>query len=120
VTLRDGTEPRTGRTILLRRDAPGLVDVTNESHVKPADHHYVVSIDDVTGNLMACICPHHVHRNAYCTHMAAVETATDDGTLEAFHTEDNNETEPEGCDCAGLGDFPCWPCVRTGRTELPN
>ncbi|MFH5801894.1 hypothetical protein [Haladaptatus sp. CMAA 1911] len=33
---------------------------------------------------MACTCPHHVHRNAYCKHMAAVETATDDVTLNAF------------------------------------
>jgi hypothetical protein len=42
----------------------------------------------------------------------------DDGTLEVFPSED--ETEPENCDCNGLGGFPCWPCVRTGRKELPN
>ncbi len=24
----------------------------------------------------------------------------------------------KGCD--GLGDFPCWPCVRAGRKELPS
>ncbi|ODR80044.1 hypothetical protein BG842_02980 [Haladaptatus sp. W1] len=100
-------------------DAPGLIEVTNESHENPADHQYVVSIDDVTEELMACTCPHHVHRNAFCKHMAAVEDATDDGTLDAFPPEDN-ETEPEDCDCDGLGDFPCWPCVRTGRKEPPN
>ena len=100
-------------------DAPGLVEVTNKSHENPADHQYIVSIDDVTHELMACTCPHHVHRNAFCKHMAAVENATDDGTLEAFSSEDN-ETEPEDCDCDDLGDFPCWPCVRTGRKELPN
>ncbi|WP_435158584.1 hypothetical protein [Haladaptatus sp. DFWS20] len=66
-------------------DAPGLVEVTNESHENPAAHQYTVSIDDVTKELMACTCPHHVHRNAYCKHMAAVETATDDGTLRHFH-----------------------------------
>ena len=29
-------------------DAPGLLDVINESHENPADHQYTVSIDDVT------------------------------------------------------------------------
>ncbi|WP_266080783.1 SWIM zinc finger family protein [Haladaptatus caseinilyticus] len=99
-------------------DVPGMVEVTNESHETPAAHQYTVSIDDVTGELMACTCPHHVHRDAFCKHMAAVENGTDDGTLDAFSSED--DTEPEDCDCEGLGDFPCWPCVRVGRKELPN
>ncbi len=51
-------------------DASGMVDVTNE--------------------LIACTCPHHVHRNAYCKHMAAVATATDDVTLDAFPSEDDD------------------------------
>jgi hypothetical protein len=81
----------------------------------------VVSTDDVTEELMACTCPHHVPRNTFCKHMVAVETATDDGTLEAFPSEDNeDDAELEDCDCEGLGGFPSWPCVRTGRTELPN
>ena len=46
--------------------------------------------------------------------MAAVENATDDGTLDAFPSEDDNETEPDDCDCDGLGGFPCWPCVTNG------
>ncbi|WP_458210960.1 SWIM zinc finger family protein [Haladaptatus sp. NG-SE-30] len=100
-------------------DAPGLIDVTNESHENPAAHQYTVSIDDVTEELMACTCPHHVHRNAFCKHMAAVENATDDGTLDAFPSG-NDDAEHEDCDCDGLGGFPCWPCVRTGRKELPN
>ena len=49
--------------------------------------------------------------------MAAVETATDDGTLDASPSDDD-DAEPDDCD--GLDDFPCWPCVRTGRKELPN
>nr|WP_256487806.1 MULTISPECIES: SWIM zinc finger family protein [unclassified Haladaptatus] len=64
---------------------------------------------------MACTCPHNVHRNAFCKHMAAVETTTDDETLEAFPSEDEDNSEPYDCDCEGLGGFPCWPCVRTGR-----
>jgi hypothetical protein len=69
-------------------DAPGLVDVTNESHENPAAHQYTVSVDDVT--------------------------------LNAFPSGDDGDAEPEDCDCDGLGDFPCWPCVQTGRKELPN
>ncbi|WP_227378367.1 SWIM zinc finger family protein [Haladaptatus halobius] len=73
----------------------------------------------MTEKLMACTCPHHVHRNAFCKHMAAVVKASNDGTLEAFPSEDG-EAEQEKCDCDGLNGFPCWPCVRTGRKELPN
>ncbi|ODR79250.1 hypothetical protein BG842_15665 [Haladaptatus sp. W1] len=93
--------------------------MVNKSHDKPVDHQYTVSIDDVTHELMACTCPHHVHRNAVCKHMAAVENATDDGTLDAFSSEDEY-AESDDCDCHGLGGFPCWPCVQTGRKELPN
>ncbi|MCO8245444.1 SWIM zinc finger family protein [Haladaptatus sp. AB643] len=74
----------------------------------------------MTEELMACTCPHHVHRNAFCKHMAAIENAIDDRTFDTFRSEDDNETEPEDCGCDGLGDFPCWPCVRTRRKELPN
>ena len=76
-------------------DAPGMVDVTNESYDKPADHQYTVSIDDVTEDLMACTCPHHVHRSAFCKHMTAVGNATDDGTLEAFHTVTTTRPNPK-------------------------
>ncbi|WP_227356132.1 hypothetical protein [Haladaptatus salinisoli] len=41
-----------------------MVEVTNESYDNPADHHYVVTL----GNVMACTCPHHVHRHAFCSH----------------------------------------------------
>ncbi|MFH5801772.1 hypothetical protein [Haladaptatus sp. CMAA 1911] len=57
--------------------------------------------------MMVCTCPHHVHRTAFCKHMTAIENAADD-------------TKPDNCACDGLGDFPYWPCVRTGRKELPN
>lgn len=53
--------------------------------------------------------------------MVVVKNATDHGTLEAFPIEDDEDgTEPEYCDRDGLGDFPCWLCVQTGRSELPN
>ncbi|WP_245800097.1 hypothetical protein [Haladaptatus litoreus] len=57
----------------------------------------------MTEDLMACTCPHHVHRNAFCKHMAAVETATDHGTLDAFSSEGEDDAEPDDCDCDGLG-----------------
>ncbi len=56
-----------------------MVDVTNQSHENPAEHQYVVSIDDVTEQLMACTCPYHVHHDAFCKQMAEVENATDAG-----------------------------------------
>ena len=52
--------------------------------------------------------------------MAAVENAIGEGTLDAFPSEDEDDAEPENCDCGGLGDFPCWPCVRTGPKALPS
>ncbi|GAA0255725.1 hypothetical protein ACFFQF_16385 [Haladaptatus pallidirubidus] len=64
--------------------ALGMVNVTNESHKNPAKHQYVVTLDDVTGDAMACTCSHHVHRNAFYKHMTAVENATDDGYLMRF------------------------------------
>ncbi|MFH5802252.1 hypothetical protein [Haladaptatus sp. CMAA 1911] len=45
----------------------------------------------MTEEPMACTCPHHFHRNAFCKHMAAVENATDDGTLDAFPSDDKDE-----------------------------
>ncbi|WP_245800129.1 SWIM zinc finger family protein [Haladaptatus litoreus] len=32
----------------------------------------------MTDELIACTCPHHLHRGAFCKHMAAVENANDD------------------------------------------
>jgi hypothetical protein len=37
---------------------------------------------------------------------------------EAKHLDASEHNE---CDCAGLSeDFPCWPCVRDGKRELPE
>ncbi len=53
--------------------------------------------------------------------MAAVGNATDDGRFKTFSSEDDEDSaEPEECDCDGLSGLPCWPCVWTGRKELPN
>ncbi|GKZ15358.1 hypothetical protein [Haladaptatus sp. T7] len=65
---------------------------------------------------MACTCPHHVHRNAFCKHMAAVETATDDGTLEAFPPEDDERISGPytGYDKYGNVDHTYWTCTNCG------
>ncbi|RKS81529.1 SWIM zinc finger protein [Haloarcula quadrata] len=96
-----------------------------------------------------CTCPDHDYREVRCKHIRRVafatgnrpipawvdadevdaqlgqhveETpkvaATDGGvTLDSFGADDR----PEDCDCAELsGDFPCWPCVRDGRRDLPG
>lgn len=96
----------------------GRIEVTNHSHGNPADHRYVVTLDDVTDEPVACTCPHHTHRNAFCKHMAAVEDAMDDGERAAPSTEDDTETG--GCDCENLADLPCWECVKSGHKELPG
>ncbi|GAA0250762.1 hypothetical protein ACFFQF_27120 [Haladaptatus pallidirubidus] len=98
-------------------EAPGMVEVTNESHENPAAHQYTVSIDDVTDELMACTCPHHVHRNAFCKHMTAVKTATDDGTLETFPSADTDERVSgpyTGHDKYGNVDHTYWKCEECG------
>ncbi len=48
---------------------------------------------------MACTCMYHVHRNASCKHMAAVENAAQDGTLDAFPSDDEGDAKREECDC---------------------
>ncbi|GAA5052314.1 SWIM zinc finger family protein [Haladaptatus pallidirubidus] len=71
-------------------EVPGMVDVTNESHENPADHQYTVSIDDVTDELMACTCPHHIHCNAYCKHLAVVAERNGSHEVAAFNTNSDN------------------------------
>ncbi|WP_390185371.1 hypothetical protein [Haladaptatus pallidirubidus] len=72
----------------------------------------------MTDELMACTCPHHVHRNAFCKHMAAVEDATDNGTLEAFPSEDDKDERISGphtgYDKYGNVDHTYWQCGGCG------
>ncbi len=52
---------------------------------------------------MACTCPHHIHRNEFCKHMAAVDNATVYKTLTTFPSKDDkDDAEPNDCDCDGL------------------
>jgi hypothetical protein len=71
-----------------------MVDVTNEIDENPDEHQYTVMLADVTGDTLACTCPHHVHRHAHCKHMAAVDDATADGSLDAFPAYDETDDGP--------------------------
>jgi hypothetical protein len=110
----------------------GGVVVQNCSHENPADHEYLVTIED--GLPAACECPADAHFDGACKHRVAVAirepvldaavagtVAADGGTT----TEDGRGPEvpddDSDCDCEQLrDDFPCWECVRTGQRNLPD
>ncbi|WP_433632633.1 hypothetical protein [Halomicrococcus sp. NG-SE-24] len=80
-------------------------------------------LDTETGDALTCTCPHHVHRSAFCKHMAAVEDATADGSLDAFPTDDDTESDDietrvtgphVGHDKHGHFDHRYWRCEHCG------
>jgi len=107
----------------------GDVEVVNGSHSDADDHTYTVH---VVGDIPAdCRCPAWEFQPGACKHMVAVAiqepvleavtdaltARTDGGTAVNVATE----TDTDDCDCGELsGDFPCWPCVRNGRRDLPG
>lgn len=39
------------------------------------------------------------------------------------HRADNeapSDSDGDECDCLTLSDFPCWPCYRDGKRDLPG
>ncbi|SFR97104.1 SWIM zinc finger [Halomicrobium zhouii] len=114
------------------------VRVRNASHAVPADHEYLVTIED--GLPVDCTCPADANYEHACKHRVAVairrsvldfandvQLLADGGTrpqrgespLEESRLDDIGE--PADCDCDALpDDFPCWECVRTGRRPMPN
>jgi hypothetical protein len=113
----------------------GGVEVVNDSHEDPEDHTYTVHVEG--GIPSDCSCPAWEFQSGACKHMIGVairepvlEAATreqpvraDGGsaTLEEFGSDDRDDDRPDECDCDELsGDFPCWPCVRDGRRDLPE
>ncbi|WP_227357532.1 SWIM zinc finger family protein [Haladaptatus salinisoli] len=109
--------------------------VQNTSHANPADHEYLVIVRN--GIPISCECPADDRYNGACKHRVGVairtpllQAATDhslvaDGGTQIenkpdTHVEDSDIDQPADCDCAGLGGFPCWPCVRAGRRDLPE
>lgn len=109
--------------------------VRNTSHANPADHEYLVTVHN--GIPIACECPADDRYDGACKHRVGVairtpllQAATDhslvaDGGTQIenkpkAHAGDNDSDQPADCDCDGLGGFPCWPCVRSGRRDLPE
>ncbi|WP_266080635.1 SWIM zinc finger family protein [Haladaptatus caseinilyticus] len=107
--------------------------VRNTSHANPVDHEYLVTVRD--GIPIACECPADDRYDGACKHRVGVairtpllQAATDhslvaDGGTQIekdaeTHIEDSYTDQPADCDCDGLGGFPCWPCVRSGRRDL--
>ncbi|WP_458209883.1 SWIM zinc finger family protein [Haladaptatus sp. NG-SE-30] len=111
------------------------VRVRNASHANPDDHEYLVTIRD--GIPVACECPADTHCDGACKHRVGVAIRTpllkaaaeyslvaDGGTQPKDgydHSGDGEDTgQTSDCECADLGGFPCWDCVRTGRRDLPD
>ncbi|WP_435158828.1 hypothetical protein [Haladaptatus sp. DFWS20] len=71
----------------------------------------------MTNESFACTCPHPVYSQSSYKHTAAVENATNDGTLEAFPSEDEDEriSGPyTGYDKYGNVDHTYWKCENCG------
>jgi len=116
----------------------GGVRVRNTSHADPANHEYLVTVQD--GLPVNCECPADEHYEGACKHRTAVairrplldtlQTArlvADGGVRsgssdsERGPAESDSESDRDDCGCASLpGDFPCWECYRTGRRDLPE
>lgn len=121
----------------------GGVRVRNGSYANPAEHQYHVTVQD--GLPTQCECPADERFDGACKHRVAVairtpvldaatrrSVAADGGShvtdvgdpadaADGPETPDSDEDEPDDCACDELsGEFPCWPCVRTGRRELPE
>ena len=107
--------------------------VRNTSHANPAAHEYLVTVRN--GIPIACECPADDRYDGACKHRIGVairtpllQAATDHSLVADGGTQIEKESEthvedsdqPEDCDCDGLGGFPCWPCVRSGRRDLPE
>jgi hypothetical protein len=111
------------------------VRIRNTSHANPTDHEYLVTVRD--GIPIACQCPADDRYDGACKHRVGVAIRTpllqaptdhslvaDGGTQienkPEIYADDNNTEQPTDCDCDGLGGFPCWPYVRSGRRDLPE
>ncbi|GAA0212615.1 SWIM zinc finger family protein [Halobaculum roseum] len=117
------------------------VRVTNRGYAEPSDHSYVVTMDGALP--VACECPADEHYDPACKHRLAVAIHTpvrdaaaarpvaDGGVQEPPESEadrtndsvpdpDESPDDPEWCDCATLGELPCFECVRRGRKRLPT
>jgi len=110
------------------------VRVRNESYADPENHEYEVTVED--GVPTRCTCPADARFDNPCKHRVAVairrpilefveevQLVADGGLrvesgASGIVDEDGEDADSE-CDCAELGDLPCWECYRTGKREIP-
>lgn len=118
---------------------PDGIQVRNNSHANPADHEYLVTVND--GIPTSCTCPADEKYSGACKHRIAIAIRqpildavrrqqlvadggikTEPSTGNPVETEDETEEDDDrDCDCAELpDDFPCWECFHSGRRELPS
>ncbi|SFR97320.1 SWIM zinc finger [Halomicrobium zhouii] len=114
------------------------VRVRNASHAVPADHEYLVTIEDALP--VDCTCPADANYENACKHRVAVairrpildlanevQLLADGGTRPQrddsgqAEIQLNESPESDDCECDLLpDDFPCWECVRTGNQPMPT
>lgn len=117
---------------------PHQIRVTNASYgYLKDDHSYPVGVEVRDGLALPaeCDCPADKYRDEYdCKQKVALATVGGPTVLEAAVNFENatpdklkadggtvNQREGNECDCATLSDdFPCWPCVRDRKRELPE
>jgi hypothetical protein len=118
---------------------PHLVEVTNASYgFLKDDHSYTVGVEMRDGRAVPaeCDCPADQYNEQYhCKHQVSLAVVGGEPVLTASTQYEPSSTTPltesetladklansDDCDCRHLSDnFPCWPCVRDGRRELPG
>lgn len=77
--------------------ASGIWNVANFEHDDVSEHTYTVDED-------GCNCPAAKWHSGKCKHEDAVDKA-------------RQRDADDDCDC--VEDFPCWPCYRDGKRDLP-
>jgi len=107
----------------------GNVEVVNASHDDKGEHTYIVHVESgIPSDWSAW-----EYQPGACKHMVAVAirepivaALTADPAMRAdggaaVREDTTDHSDQAECDCDGLpDDFPCWPCVRGGRKDLPD
>ncbi|GAA0242656.1 hypothetical protein ACFFQF_23035 [Haladaptatus pallidirubidus] len=72
----------------------------------------------MTNGSLACTCPHPVYSQSSYKHTAVAKNATNDGTLETFSSDDNDDERVSGpytgYDKYGTVDHTYWTCEDCG------
>ncbi|WP_266080638.1 hypothetical protein [Haladaptatus caseinilyticus] len=114
---------------------PKALELFEELEIEPQER-FVKKLDKVKDPI-TCESPADTRYEGTCKHQIGVairtphlQAATDhslvaDGGTQIennpeANAEDSDCDQPADCDCDGPGGFPCWPCVRSGRRDLPD